>query len=134
MEELAQRFAAGSAPDPPLDGFLRGEFLALDARPPLDGLAARVGALWMPWLGKSFDAAGGTGVNHWRVAGEHRWFPFRTRVARALQLDYDLAANPRPFRAVLDEVVEVAPGEYLGRALLRTRSGTRLVGWFGLRR
>ncbi|MCB9561682.1 MAG: hypothetical protein H6708_14860 [Kofleriaceae bacterium] len=102
------------------------------------GLAA---ARFFPWAGKSFEARGddaGTGINRVRLAGTRRWFPFETRVeasaidgAPCILLDYDLAANPKPIRMIRDELREVAPGLFLGPAMLDTGKGDpRLVLFF----
>ena len=57
---------------------------------------------------------------------------------RVLKIDYDLSENPEfLIRAILDELVLVVPGVYLGKALLRRGSpispSWRLVGYFALR-
>ena len=49
-----------------------------------------------------------------------------------LRIDYDLPGNAPPFRRILDELVEVEPGVYLGQALLRRRGGHRRLAWFTL--
>ena len=54
-----------------------------------------------------------------------------------LRLDYDLPANPRLFvtvRRVLDELVQVADGYYLGKAYVRWYWGAwSMVAYFALR-
>jgi hypothetical protein len=69
-------------------------------------------------------------------------FPFRTRVAPGeldpgvdvLKIDYDFEANPDfMIRRILDELVQVAPGRYLGRVLLRLNGRFRPIGFFSLR-
>jgi hypothetical protein len=113
-------------------------------------------ASWFPWAGKSFAAetdATGNGINRIRLAGGKRWFPFKTLVepsaidgAPCIFLDYRLAANPRPIQMIRDELREVAPGLFLGPAMLDTgnaarrrsrdqrqglgETGARLVLWF----
>lgn len=105
------------------------------------GLRAFARSEAFPWAGKSFSAkddAEGTGINRVRLAGTRRWFPFETRVdASAIDgepcilLDYDLAANPKPIRMIRDELREVAPGLFLGPAMLDTGKGDpRLVLFF----
>jgi hypothetical protein len=100
---------------------------------------ARSGAF--PWAGKSFAASAddeGTGINRVRLAGTRRWFPFKTRFepsaidgATCILLDYDLAENPKPIRMIRDELREVAPGLFLGPAMLDTKkSDPRLVLFF----
>jgi hypothetical protein len=94
-----------------------------------------------PWAGKSFSAAtddDGEGINRVRLAGQRRWFPFKTRVEPSaidgqscILLDYDLAENPKPIRMIRDELREVAPGLFLGPAMLDTKkSDPRLVLFF----
>jgi hypothetical protein len=100
---------------------------------------ARSGAF--PWAGKSFSAASdgeGTGINRVRLAGTRRWFPFQTRVEPSaidgdacILLDYDLPENPKPIRMIRDELREVAPGLFLGPAMLDTGKGDpRLILFF----
>jgi hypothetical protein len=70
-------------------------------------------------------------------------YPFATssgpgvidRDREVLKIDYDLPTNRfGPIRRVLDELVEVAPGYYLGKAHLRMRSHWRTVAYFALQR
>ena len=75
----------------------------------------------------------------------YRAFPFRTDVGPArdvpdrdvLRLDYDLPVNPRAavsVRRVLDKMVQVADGLYLGRAYVHWYWGSwSLVAYFALR-
>ncbi len=118
--------------------------------------------LWMPWLGKSFRPAEGSGINVMRrdarlpivvmwpsirpgAVDESRLeaFPFRLRRAPGelepsvdvLKIDYDFDANPRfVIRRILDEVVEVEDGLYLGRVLYRWRGRFHRIGFFTLER
>jgi len=94
-----------------------------------------------PWAGKSFSASSdddGEGINRVRLAGQRRWFHFKTRVEPSaidgescILLDYDLAENPKPIRMIRDELREVAPGLFLGPAMLDTKkSDPRLVLFF----
>ncbi|MBK9037257.1 MAG: hypothetical protein IPL61_39445 [Myxococcales bacterium] len=94
-----------------------------------------------PWAGKSFaaeDDGHGRGINRVRLGDGKRWFPFETRFeASAIDgrpcifLDYDQAPNPRPIRMIRDELREVAPGLFLGPAMLDDgRRPARLVLWF----
>jgi hypothetical protein len=84
---------------------------------------------------------------HYRDDGPdtYRAFPFQTRLApsrgdadqEVLQLDYDLPSNPRltiTVRRVLDELVQVADGYYLGKAYVRWYWGAwSCVAYFALR-
>jgi hypothetical protein len=128
-------------------GTVPGSLRALDGSPTCRMLAVRgldrgvvfgalrsfAGAAFFPWAGKSFEAASdqeGTGVNRVRLGGTRRWFPFKTRVEPSaidglpsILLDYDDAANPKPIRMIRDELREVAPGLFLGPAMLDTGKG-----------
>jgi hypothetical protein len=67
-------------------------------------------------------------------------FPFRTCVARGeldsgvnvLKIDYDFEANPTLIRHILDELVQIAPGRYLGKVLFRSGSRYYRIGFFSL--
>ena len=113
------------------------------------------------WLGKRFDAEHATGENVFdsrvhRVgrlltpaayraswpedARSYRALGFATSAGagaldsgvEVLRIDYDLPGNAPPFRRILDELVEVEPGVYLGQALLRRGGGHRRLAWFSL--
>jgi len=122
-------------------------------------LGRRLGG--MGWTGKTFDAARGDGYNRlaattlpvtWvvlptyrfrRVGGELVGFPFHHRVepsprppqqdVRAITYDAPEHRNPLVLPRTRDEIVELVPGVYLGRALLRGRDSWQVVGYFGLR-
>jgi hypothetical protein len=155
--ELEGLFARGGAPDPPPKGRLRGSLLHLTLGPG-GGLLAPAAAIW---LGKRFDADRDAGANVFdqRVfrigrlltpaayqaswpedSRSYRALAFSTTIGpgaldpgiEVLRIDYDLPANAPPFRRILDELVEVEPGVYLGQALLRRRGGHRRLAWFTL--
>ncbi len=127
-----------------LDGSPRCRMLSvrgLDRGAPFNGLRRFAASEAFPWAGKSFEASAdgaGTGINRVRWFGGKRWFPFETRVepsaidgAPSILLDYDLAANPGPIRMIRDELREVAPGLFLGPAMLDTKkSAPKLVLFF----
>jgi hypothetical protein len=113
----------------------------LDAGPAFELIRRFAKSEVFPWAGKSFaakDDGEGAGINRVRLAGTRRWFPFQTRVepsaidgAPCILLDYDLDANPKPIRMIRDELREVAPGLFLGPAMLDTGKGDpRLVVFF----
>jgi len=156
---LEAMFMGASAPGPRLDGRLRGALLATTLGPGLDALARGIARLWLPWLGKRFDLASETGWNVFeksagRVQGlvparyGHREpedessflaLPFRSSLGpsalggpEVLRIDYDDPGNLPGVRRVLDELVEVRPGVYLGQALLRVGRRPRRVAWFAL--
>ncbi|MBI3915052.1 MAG: hypothetical protein HY327_12815 [Chloroflexi bacterium] len=141
-------FRAGKTPRPALDGRYRGELIALDVAPGLSEFTEFISARWMPWQGKTFDAAHSSGDNiftrdslalahiYWPLyrgyvddgAATYRAFAFQTRIAPGLtdpdrpvlKIDYDLPANPAfTIRRVLDELVELESGLYLGKAHLK---------------
>jgi hypothetical protein len=159
--ELEGAFARGVPPDPALDGRYDGALLHLPLGPGADVVLQGLLRLWLPWLGKRFDAAAASGENVFDMsayrAGERltpaayrAWWPedvssyralrFMTAVAagrldpglEVLRIDYDLPENPPLLRRVVDELVAVQPGVYLGQAILRRGSGGRRVAWFTL--
>jgi hypothetical protein len=113
------------------------------------------------WAGKSFDTVTRTGYNRLtatsripaliatpayrfdRIRGELVGFRFhhmqetspvapRTKVL-AIKYDDPAFANPLVLPRTRDELVEIVPHVYLGRALLREGNGWQVVGYFGLR-
>ncbi|HEX7738069.1 MAG TPA: hypothetical protein VF426_00315 [Marmoricola sp.] len=113
----------------------------------------------VPWVGKTFEPDTNTGFQRltgWRkyltpwvlavainaLIREHgRPGPFTTRVEPGaiepapdvLVLDYNLPESLPPARKVRDELVEIVPGAYFGRALSRTRAGWTVAAYFALR-
>jgi hypothetical protein len=159
-ESLNRIFRLGVPPDPPLDGPTRGILVTPTIPRPTDlGLRALVSA-WMPWTGKRFDASAQTGDNlliasarpiarvlfpSYRLepldGGGYAAFRFRTYVGpgqvdadrQTLKIDYDSDENPRLLiRDILDELVQIVPGAYLGKVLLRRKDAWRLLGYFAL--
>jgi hypothetical protein len=153
-------FRAGRAPAPP-NGDYAGEMLLTRTLPPLDALVRALDRRGLWWLGKAFDAAGERGENRWdrrfRIAtcvlwplyrglrddpvGEVRGFSFRTRTGpgvrdpdrSVLKIDYAAEPNPLAVRRVLDELVQVGPEYYLGKAHLRLPGGRwHTVAFFAL--
>jgi hypothetical protein len=49
-----------------------------------------------------------------------------------LRIDYDLPENPPLLRRIVDELVAVQAGVYLGQAILRRGNGGRRLAWFTL--
>ena len=117
----------------------------------LDGAFEALGRLWMPWRGKTFSRQAAEGVNLFTAGGRRairvvcpRYqglgddesgtsaFRFVTSVGESvthpgltvLRLDYRaVAENPTfPVRRVLDELVQVDDGQFLG-------PGPDVVGW-----
>jgi hypothetical protein len=154
-------FAAGVAPNPPPSGFQPGRLLGTSTWAPWDAVVIRIAQMWMPWLGKTFSPSTGTGLNRFTPTTATRvWlkalfprhtpevlqpdrleaFPFRICVGRgeldpgvnALKIDYDFEANPTLIRHVLDELVQIAPGRYLGKVLFRSGGRYQRIGFFSL--
>lgn len=155
-------FNLGTAPHPAMSGPYRGDLLTLALFAPLDSYGRFMSRIWLPWKGKRFDPATSTGCNY-LTPGGHRvarltwplykhpthtenglycYFTFKTSVApticaptvAALKLDYNLPDNPALLvRSVLDELVQISGGYYLGKAYLRSRRGNhRLAAYFAL--
>lgn len=159
LERLEQLFESGTVPEPAPDGFLEGKPLALSLPEVLDSLGRRLGERRMPWLGKAFDRSAARGVNvlapwarPWmrvvwpsyvperELADRLEAFAFRTWVGPSvtrsnvavLKIDYGRESNPGLVRSVLDELVQLEDGVYLGKALIRARSTFRQAGFFRL--
>jgi hypothetical protein len=159
--ELDELFALGKAPQG-LDGATEGILVAPLIQPIVDRVARTITSFWMPWQGKSFDAAAGRGDN--RLTGETRWiakllwplygtkegadgerlaFDFETRIepgmldpgTDVLVIDYaPVEGNPRLIiKSIRDELVEIVPGANLGKILYRQGSGYSNIGFFALR-
>jgi hypothetical protein len=161
IAQLNERFGHGVAPRTPLDGRYRGALLTTNINPFIDGLARAVTSRWLTWKGKVFDAAAQTGDNmftndglwasklvfpgyqgtHPDGPGRSRALQFRTYLGpgkddpglEVLKLDYNLESNPGfVVRDVLDELVQVDNGYYLGKAHLFWRNRWRCAAYFTL--
>ncbi|MDD5068579.1 MAG: hypothetical protein PHS53_04540 [Candidatus Pacebacteria bacterium] len=109
-------FVSGKAPNPSPDGFYSGS-------------AYLTGS----WLGKKFDARYEEGINVFKDLGnaEVEKYPFKTFFGpgirdthlQVMKIDYDIPENPFWIRPILDEIVETAPGEYMGKLHLRIIPG-----------
>lgn len=158
--ELDDMFRAGSVPDPAPNGFLQGRALMMSASGAADMVGRRLGDLYMPWRGKSFNASTHEGVNIvaksarlplkalWpsyeperELADRLEVFPFRTLVGpgeidrdvRVLKIDYDFERNPSfIIRNILDELVQIEDGLYLGKILYRWKGSHKPAGFFSL--
>jgi hypothetical protein len=164
LETLNTIFRLGRAPKSALSGPYDGILVTPSVARPADRALTALAAAWMPWVGKRFDADAERGDNLLRPSarsvarvlwpGYRLWeapdgllgaFRFRTYASpgsvdpdrETLKIDYDSDENPGLLiRDILDELVEVVPGAYLGKVLLR-RGGAdaprwRLVGYFAL--
>ena len=157
---LDELFALGFAPKD-LSGPTEGILVAPLIQPLVDKVARAITSAWMPWQGKSFDAAAGRGDN--RLRGETRWiakvlwplygtkdapdgrlaFDFETRVepgmldpdTEVLVIDYaPVDENPSLIiKSIRDELVEIVPGANLGKILYRRGGSYSNIGFFALR-
>jgi hypothetical protein len=145
---LNDLFRAGTVPGPSPSGRYAGELVALDLAPVLTPFFQWLTTRWMPWLGKSFNAANQRGNNIFtndsyflarlfnplyrgfktESSKTYRGFAFRTYTApglfdtdrTVLKIDYDLKENPAlTVRRVLDELVQLDDNLYLGKAHVR---------------
>jgi hypothetical protein len=162
LAALDDLFTCGVVPQPPLNGRLRGELVALDIAPGLTQLAQGIANRWLAWKGKRFDRKLECGDNiftrdslflahiFWPLyrgyvddGGEtYRAFTFRTYSGpglvnpgtQVLKIDYDLPVNPSvTIRRILDELVQLADGYYLGKAHVHWWWGRwQMVAYFSL--
>ncbi len=119
-------FLLGKVPNPLPDGLFKGT-------------AEYTGS----WIGKNFNASTTEGINLFKNANGTvtEKYPFKTSIGKGIRdtnldvikIDYNIPNNPFWLRSVLDEMVEVAPGKYLGKVHLRL--GTLFsvaIGYFRL--
>lgn len=105
---MIKNFLKGTFPSPLPNGFYKGKVQNLNTK----------------WKGKIFDASSSTGIN---LFGDKKVYPFKTYKGKGLQdknldvlkIDYNISENPFWIRFILDEIVQIAPGKYLGKVLLR---------------
>jgi len=150
QSERQKQFVAASAPTEAPDGFYNGSAYLLGNRP-------------VPWLGKSFESENQKGFNIFTTKGAsllkvltplYRLFRlnadgntdayyfktstgpgFRDKDISVFKLDYDSPENPFLIRIILDEMVEVAPQEFLGKVHMKIFPGYyATIGFFGLRK
>jgi hypothetical protein len=161
LDRFQELFLTGAAPSPLPDGFRAGRLLATSTWSALDGAGSRLARLWMPWKGKSFATDVSMGVNRFSrdarvllkavfpayvpemvTAERIEAFPFRTSIAPGaldpevdvLKIDYDFEANPSfIIRRILDELVQLSSGLYLGKVLFWVRGRFHPIGFFSLR-
>lgn len=95
------------------------------------------------WRGKKIDAKTATGTNVFFTAGRGEEDKYHFKIYKdkgleasgltALFMDYALPENPFWARPILDEMVEIAPGKYLGKIHLRLIPGFPFtLGYFRL--
>lgn len=145
-----KEFVEGTLPNPAPDRFYKGTAHLLGGGP-------------VPWLGKSFEASNDLGFNIFTPTGatllkimtpfyekfrrnadgntDAYYFRtytgpgFRDKDIETFKLDYDSPENPFLIRIILDEIVETAPQEYLGKVHLKVFPGYyATIGYFGLKK
>jgi hypothetical protein len=145
-----------------IEGPTRGRVVTTTLGWGLDAIVGGLARLWMPWEGKTFDPESKEGRNRFsrsfrpvfrvlwpsyeleRSEGPARFsaFPFTTWEGTSaftpggsdvLKLDYERPQSPWLIRDILDELVQIDEGLFLGQALLRSRGRLHRVAWFELR-
>lgn len=128
QEPNQQVFLHGSLPNPKPDGFFHGS-IGFD----------------VSWIGKKFDAETSTGINLFKEkkGNQIEKYPFKTHAEKGLfdqhlfvlKIDYNISGNPFWVRCILDEIVQISPGNYLGKMHLRIIPGFAFsVLYFELRK
>lgn len=111
---LDDAFQKGTVPSPLPDGFYK-KSLTFDAK-------------YQPWKGKTFIASESAGINVVTLMNQEKSvFPFKTYIGKGIQnretdvlkIDYDIPQNPFYIKPIVDEIVEIEPGKYLGKAHIR---------------
>jgi hypothetical protein len=163
LAALNELFRNGRVAEPFLDGPYEGQLVALDIAPGLTRLLEGLASVWMPWKGKYLIRSDHRGDNIFSrdSRGVMRiLFPFykgminyREDVFRAFvfdtsvqagqvdpdrqvfRIDYNRKDNPAStIRRIVDEVVEVAEGVYLGKIHFKWWWGSwSMLGYFALR-
>ena len=119
-------FLRGTLPNPAPDGLHQGIFLGHNTS----------------WRGKKFNVANSTGINlfydkkarHNTAPGSSAQverYPFKTYAGKGLRdkkldvlkIDYNVEGNPFWLRLIVDEIVEVTPGRYLGKMHIKIIPG-----------
>lgn len=160
LSELEACFRDGGTPGP-LEGVHSGRVLATTLGFGLDAPVQALARLWMPWKGKAFDPEAREGRNMFtraarppmrvlwpgysgdRDEGPARISAFRFTTwegpgavdptVRVLKIDYDHDESPELIiRPILDELVRIDDGLYLGQALMNWRAEYHRVAWFAL--
>ena len=160
LEALNELFRSGKPPQPALDGPYHGELVATQH---LQGLTQLITSFFMPWKGKYLMSADGKGDNifgkksrllfrlgfpFYRGITDYdeesfRAFLFTTSIGKGredtdidvFKINYDSPDNPAlTIRPILDEVVQVDDGLYLGKIHFKWWWGKwQMVGYFALR-
>lgn len=160
LAEVQTCFAGGKAAEG-LVGFRRARSIATTCGYGLDSPFEAMARMWMPWRGKSFSRQAAEGVNLFTVGGRRairtafpRYrglgddeegtsaFRFLTSIAPSvshpgvtvLRLDYrGVPENPSfPMRRMVEELVQIDHGLYLGQTLITWGGRPHRVAWFSL--
>ena len=126
---------ANSKPPAPLNGFYWGT---------PDGFFLSTLVSMIPWKGKRFNSTTSTGINMLNGPDDTSVpdFAFRTWFGKSVtdpnvdcfKIDYDIPTNAVWLRSVLDELVEIKPGYYIGKMQWIPWKGTAwTLGYFELK-
>lgn len=119
-----QAFTKGILPSPMPNGFQKGDVNAKTT-----------------WQGKEFNNKENTGINFFNENGTTiKRYPFKTYTGKGLidhglevlKLDYNLPENPLYLRLIVDELVQVSPGKYLGKLNVKLGPFAFALGFFRL--
>jgi hypothetical protein len=163
LAALNDLFRAGQPPEPPLNGPYNGELVAVDIAPGVTQFVEWLTSFWMPWKGKYLIREDAKGDNifdqksrllmrilfpFYRGIIENdketfRAFVFKTSIdagrvdpdRKVFRIDYNSPDNPAlTIRRILDEVVQVKDGVYLGKIHFKWWWGAwQMIGYFSLR-
>ena len=153
LDQLQKEFRRGKIPYP-LHGFYQGELSLLLPNNLIESFGSFFLKLYLPWKGKYFYKRSGDNIlsssfklflnlvsariksTRNGIIGYHA-FPFRTFIKKGvgdkktvMELDYDIPRNPAIVRRVIDEIVEVGEGSYLGRTYIKENEKYRLAAFF----
>lgn len=156
-------FNSGKIPSPELHGDYKGELVALDIAPVVTQILEFIFSFWLPWKGKHLNKEHKQGDNLFSQSsrlifmlifpfyrevidegGEtYRVFRFNTSEStgkvdtdlKIFKIDYDHERNPSlTIRRILDELVEIDKGVYLGKVHFKWWWGKwSLIAYFSLR-
>jgi hypothetical protein len=162
LAALNELFRAGQAPNPPMDGPYEGKLVAVDIAPGITQVVEWLTTFWMPWKGKCLVKEDSKGDNIFGRKSRpilrvlypfypgfvdndeetFRAFVFMTSIVagrvdpdrKVLRIDYNTPFNPAlTIRRILDEVVQVEEGTYLGKIHFKWWWGRwKMIGYFSL--
>ena len=140
-------FEKGVVPETKPDGFYKG-------------ISFILGITNLPWRGVVFEASQSKGINLFTENGfklirkltpkynhfsqdnqDYKAYYFDTYTGtsiagnnQCIKLDYSNPENPWLLRIILNEIVEVSPGEYLGKVHLKILGRYITIGYFSLKK